>query len=89
MGTTSSESDNSNRFPVFNVHCITWAMAREVCHVQAPQGFGLATAFGQVDTTGLLTFRARRPYRTAAAVELRRKVAHIVRAKRQAPGHSS
>ena len=63
------------RRPVYRVHCATFRIARELCNVALPQGMGYASAFGVEDESGLSTFRALAPYRSAAAKLLRCQVA--------------
>lgn len=72
------------RRPVYRAQCATAALANELCGIRLQPGQGLAIRMGSPDYDALVLFRALRPYRSAAANELRRDVARVMRERRKA-----
>lgn len=69
--------------PVYRAHCRTTHIARQMCGVDVREGQGYASRSGGDQGTGLDTFRALAPYRSAQATRLRAKVAAEVRTQRK------
>lgn len=69
--------------PVYKAHCATFKAACALSGLQLAAGEGLATSHPGGATAGLTTFRCLPPFRDAAAIALRARVARHMRDMRR------